>query len=333
MFKSKPSQKPKNRLKRDTKPVAEKKGGKKPPRTPGPRWAALKKTLKNARLQAAGGTLLLAGALFLAVSLIAGLFTGSADYALVSEGLTPEGLESTREPFRNWLGAGGAYFAFWIGRQGFGIGALAWPVLLSLVAWPLITQRPILNRGKWFRFSLAWMLFTPWIGGYLATLTDHWGHSGWDHWVGATGRYSTDMGLLYLGMLGSGMVIFGIIASVAMFYLQPRIDQFPRFSLQGIKKWFVSEDGESDVWNNPEDSEAAPSDIEDFPVKESDEATPGWDEASDNALDEILEGDLEVETSEEEGNPTAPQLRQRLNPLLHLPLNPNPNPSNLLMKT
>ena len=329
MFKSKPSQKPKNRLKRDTKPVAEKKGGKKPPRTPGPRWAALKKALNNARLQAAGGTLLLAGALFLAVSLIAGLFTGSADYALVSEGLTPEGLESTREPFRNWLGAGGAYFAFWIGRQGFGIGALAWPVLLSLVAWPLITQRPILNRGKWFRFSLAWMLFTPWIGGYLATLTDHWGHSGWDHWVGATGRYSTDMGLLYLGMLGSGMVILGIIASVAMFYLQPRIDQFPRFSLQGIKKWFVSEDGESDVWNNPEDSEAAPSDMEDFPVKESDEATPGWDEASDSALDEILEGDLEVETSEEEGNPTVPQLSPKAESVAPPAPEPAPEPESI----
>ena len=203
---------------------------------------------------------------------------------LVSEGLTPEGLESTREPFRNWLGAGGAYFAFWIGRQGFGIGALAWPVLLSLVAWPLITQRPILNRGKWFRFSLAWMLFTPWIGGYLATLTDHWGHSGWDHWVGATGRYSTDMGLLYLGMLGSGMVILGIIASVAMFYFNRESTNFPVSLCKASKNGLSQKTVNRTFGITRKIRRLHRLSVEDFPVQESDEATPGWDEASDQCL-------------------------------------------------
>ncbi len=332
MFKSKPSQKPKNRLKQDPKSASETKAKakakKKTLRPSGRRWTALTKVLKDARLQAAGGTLLLAGALFLALSLVAGLFTGAADYALVSEGLGKEGMESAREPFRNWLGAGGAYFAFWIGRQGFGIGALAWPVLLSLVAWPLITQRPISNRGKWFRLSLLWMLFTPWIGGYMATLTGHWGHSGWDHWVGATGRYSTDMGLLYLGMLGSGMVILGIIASMAMFYLQPRIDQFPHFSLKGIKKWFISEDGESDVWNRSDETEPSPPEIEDFPVTESENETPEWNEASDHILDEILDSDLGQDAGEKEPvdeedsdvpgeiTPQTPLLESEIEPVL-----------------
>ena len=298
MFKSKKTAQPKNRLANKSGQGA--KSPKKKPRLIKQRFEALGQFFKDARVQAVIGILILSGSLFLTLALISGLFTGAADYVLVSEGLDANESTTQREPFQNWLGGAGAYFAFWLGRQGFGLGSLAIPVVFALFAIPMLTQRPIPSRGKWIRFSVFWLVFTSWVGGYMATLTGNWGNSAWDHWVGATGRFSTDLGLLYLGTLGSGLVIVTVICAIAIFYLQPQLQHLPRFSFDGIKAWFISEDGEASVWKQTaadERSEAEESSYEDEDFELTHEDAQQWESESDDVLDDLLDeltGETEV---------------------------------------
>ena len=309
MFKSKKTKQPKNRL--VNKAGQASKSKKKKPSRLKLRLQAFAGFIKDPRVQAVIGTLTLSSSLFLTLALISGLFTGAADYVLVSEGLKTTGDAALREPFQNWLGGVGAYFAFWLGRQGFGLGSIAIPVVLGLFAIPMLTQRPIPSRAKWIRFSIFWLVFTSWVGGYIATLSGNWGNSAWDHWIGATGRFSTDLGLLYLGTLGSGLVLVTVICAIAIFYLQPQLQHVPRFSLDGIKAWFISEDGEAGVWKPTASGEHPEQDFEsktdqgfELPAENPEQDTEPWESDSDEALDDLLE-ELTNET-EDPLPPTPP---------------------------
>ena len=76
------------------------------------------------------------------------------------------------------LGGAGAHFAFWLGRQG--LTALALPVLPDGGAGH---DHPTAlgSRRMAIRYGFFWLVFTPWISGYVATLTNQWGNSAWDH--------------------------------------------------------------------------------------------------------------------------------------------------------
>ncbi|MDA0913459.1 MAG: DNA translocase FtsK [Bacteroidetes bacterium] len=297
MFRSKPAKKAKNSIPKKANKQDDASSKNAEPSKIAQRFQRLKTKLEDPRIQAAAGTLLMAGALFLCLALVSGLFTGAQDYALVFEGLGNAMDASQREPFHNWLGGIGAYFAFWVGRQGFGVGALAWPIILAVIAWPLISRKKLESRWKLLRFAFFWMIFIPWVGGFLATLTGNWGNSGWDHWVGATGRFTTDLGLVYLGNLGSGLVIFTVIIAIAMFYFQPRLESLPRFSFESIKNWFVSEDRETSTWEEGMDDDDSyddndppfDPDLEEYPLSEEEEENSDWNDASEAALNELLD--------------------------------------------
>ena len=295
MFKSKAKTKPKS------KPAPKAKKAKKPSRLR-VFFQSTKAWFGDPRVQAVHGVLLLAGSIFMVIALISGLVTGASDYALVAEGVAESPSNAGREPFHNWLGGSGAHFAFWLGRQGFGLGALALPVLLGRWSWSLITQRPLRSRWTSVRYGFFWLVFAPWVSGFAATLTNNWGNSTWDHWIGATGQFTTDLGLLYLGTLGSGLAIGTVLLAIAAYYFQPRLNNLPRFSLDGIKSWFVSEDGEASVWSTTEDV------VEDLATEdERIEAELPFepDDPSDAILDELLD---DIQKEEEEAEPAAEPL-------------------------
>ena len=284
MFKSKAKTKPKS------KPASKAKKAKKPSRLR-VFFQSVRAWFGDPRVQAVHGVLILAGSVFMVIALVSGLFTGAGDYALVAEGVADSPVDANREPFHNWLGGAGANFAFWLGRQGFGLGALALPVLLGRWSWSLITQRPLGSRWAAIRYGFFWLVFTPWVSGYVATLTNQWGNSAWDHWIGATGQFATDLGLLYLGTLGSGLAIATVILAIAAYHLQPSLSTLPRFSFDGIKSWFISEDGEASVWSQPDEAEEAPDsgEVTELPFEP--------DENSESILDELLD-DIHQEESE-----------------------------------
>ena len=259
---------------------------------------AVRAWFADPRVRAANGVLLLAASTFAVIALISGLFTGADDYALVSEGVAGSSAEASREPFRNWLGGSGAHLAFWLGRQGFGLGALALPLLLARWSWSLIARSPLGSAWTALRYAFFWVVFTPWVSGYAATLSDHWGNSAWDHWIGATGQFTTDLGLLYLGTIGSGLTIAAVLTAIGAYHFQPAFSSLPSFSisLDGIKHWFVSEDREASVWNRstPDPAAEASAPVEDpYALDEED--------ASDAILDDLLDG---IHTESREPEPT-----------------------------
>ena len=273
------------------------------------------------RVKAASGVLLLASSLFMVVALVSGLFTGASDYALVAEGLSGSSAEASREPYHNWLGGGGAHFAFWLGRQGLGLGALALPLLLARWSWSLITQHALGSHWTALRYAFFWGIFTPWVSGYAATLSDNWGNSAWDHWIGATGQFTTDLGLLYLGTLGSGLTLGTVLAAIAAYHLQPAFGNIslPSISVARLKNWFVSEDGEAEVWNTAQ-PEADSAEIVDEPATE-DEGIFDADDASDAVLDELLE-DIQQDTT-----PAPPEPEPAQEPLPPAPPAPPAPPT------
>ena len=130
-----------------------------------------------------------------------------------------------------------------------------------------------------------------WVSGYVATLTNQWGNSAWDHWIGATGQFATDLGLLYLGTLGSGLAIATVILAIAAYHLQPALNTLPRFSFDGIKRWFISEDGEASVWSQSNEAEEEPD------AGEETQLPFEPDEDSESILDELLD-DIHQEEAE-----------------------------------
>ncbi|MBL6866151.1 MAG: DNA translocase FtsK 4TM domain-containing protein, partial [Flavobacteriales bacterium] len=306
---------------------AEKKNSKKTPRTkaaPGKLrvWlAAFQERCRNPRLQAAVGVSMLVAGIYMGCALVSGLFTGSADYAIVLEGLN-DTAQTDREPYQNWLGGSGAFLAFWFGRQGLGLGALSLPVLFIFWSWPMITQRKSSGNGKTIRWALLWTVISPWFVGYIASILGKWGMPAWDHWIGTAGHFLTENALIYLGTLGNGLVFGGIILAITAYYLQPQLNQLSGFSWASIAQWFSSDDAEASAWNsrNAAEDESDSNADNDEPLNDSEPSDLPWEQedistpASSAVMEEpvLLEEDDDTEATldelltELEGN-TAPE--------------------------
>ena len=264
---------------------------------------------RDPRMQAAIGVAGWVISFFVGGALVSGLFTGASDFALVQEGLDATA-NANQEPYHNWLGGTGAFLAFWLGRQAFGLGAVALPILIFLWTWPMVTQKPSMGSGKTFRWALLWVILAPWFAGYLATLLGKLGNPSWDHWVGATGHFMTQQALIYLGNLGSGLVLFGALLTFIAYRFQPQISELSGFSVGSFKNWFTSVDAEESAWreedddsrptsaaDSPEQTNDSTMGASDLPWEDEDLSTPASasvtgmvmeDDPSDAALDDLL---------------------------------------------
>lgn len=225
-------------------------------------------------------------AIYVFGAIVSGLFTGAADYLAVEESANMD-----RTGYRNWLGGAGAHIAFGLSRQGLGMGALALPVWLALLAWRWISDKPVPRAGLIFRFSLLGMVMLPWAVGFIAHLGGWMGHPGWDHWIGASGHVLLERGLLYFGGAGSALVLLAISGAISAYYLQPYLGQI---QLPNLKEWFRT-DSDSDHLDPAPRPRRSPE-----PEPEPEPATPNPEEAEgeswrwevgdeeDRVLDEAL---------------------------------------------
>lgn len=271
----------------------------------------LSRNWANPRIQNVAGLTTMTCALFVLGALVSGLFTGAHDYNLVSEGLN-DSVAAQKEPYSNWLGGAGAYLSFWLSRQGLGMGALALPLWLGMLAYPWLAKRKINGSGQAFRLSLALMILLPWAIGFIAHLTGNLGSSFWDHWIGTSGYYLVDLGLIMLGIWGSGLVILCLSLSLIALYAPLSYLQWNLPGWSEIQSWFSQnddkEEGEEEEtapvhFTDPSAEEAAPISPPHSEMSVQDNPTPGepWiDEVSENTLDELLN---DIETAGQESIP------------------------------
>ncbi|MEY5044197.1 MAG: Stage sporulation protein, partial [Bacteroidota bacterium] len=225
---------------------------------------ALRRGWANPRTRAVWGLVTWTVAAFLMGSLVSGLISGAEDYELVTEGVRVDG-EGEATPYHNWLGGAGAHVAFWLGRQGLGMGALALPVWLVLLGWSWLWGRPPAAGAAVGGFAGLGLVMLPWAIAFTGHLMGTLGDPAWDPWVGASGHWLLKTGLHYLGNVGTALVILLVGGGIAVYYAQPVLAEAP--SGWSLRNWFrrspsPEEDEEAgewgeeeeDTWENPGDA-------------------------------------------------------------------------------
>ena len=111
--------------------------------------------------------------------------------------------------------------------------------------------------------------------------------------------------------MGSGLTLGTVLAAIAAYHMQPSLSavSIPKFSFSGMKNWFVSEDGEADVWNSPQPAEEANQEpaepLASPPPLDSDDAS---DAILDELLDDIQKEAIDLESTQEARSTPAPPL-------------------------
>ena len=185
---------------------------------PLPRHSSFQKFLKtwrDPRFRGIRGIFGMSLAIFLTGALISGFITGGQDYLLIEAG--PD--ETNPEPYHNLLGGAGAHVAYWLCRQALGVGALAIPVWMFLLSWPMVTGSRIPQTGRMFRISVMQSIILPWAVGLVVYGLQGLGQPFWDHLVGASGQFLVAKSLLYLGSWGSGLLLATFVLVGLVFYM------------------------------------------------------------------------------------------------------------------
>lgn len=267
----------------------------------------------NPRFRGIRGIIGMSVATFLAGALVSGLFTGGRDYLLIVED-APNIMGGDLEPFHNLLGRAGALVSFWLSRQGLGIGALAVPVWIFLLSWPMVTGTQIQHKGRWFRHSFGAALFLPWVLGFLAHLGGGLGLPVWDHAIGASGNALVHLSLLELGVWGSGLLMLTMGLAAAVYYVPSLF-----FYAQKVeaKSEAPAPAEPEEVAESATQTERIPADeVEDVPW-ESPVAVnrakpqPASEKTSKSTLDEVLDdllGEAQTEPPPERHPTAAPEM-------------------------
>ena len=309
-----PSRTPRNRPKvtSKAKETTAKSGRKKTSRKPS-KWSgrieALRRTWADPNVRSVAGIFLICLATFVGTALISGLFTGAEDYRFVREGLSDSG-QSVREPFKNILGGVGAHLAYWLARQGLGMGALVIPFWLGLIALPWLTNKPINKRGARFRLSFIFLIMLPWTVAFAAHLLGKFGVSSWDYWIGSTGHFMLEWSLIGLGAWGTGGVMASILLAWSVYQFQPQFGQWKIPKFRELRNWFRQDGDTADESNESLETSPLTADAPDESPEERGERGEDLhliDDASEFALDELLDTiEDSEEEEEEEPEPEAP---------------------------
>ena len=265
------------------------------------KWAAARQFWAHPRFRGIRGIFGISLAVFLTGALISGLFTGGRDYLLIAAdgvAISPDNLE----PYHNLLGGAGARVSYWLSRQGLGVGALALPVWLVLLSWPMITGSRIAQTGRIFRHSFLAALVLPWTLGFLVHLTSGLGAPAWDHAIGASGNHLVNLSLLHLGAWGTGLVLM-TIALGGLIYYMPNL-----FVLTPRAPQAEASQAKPRATERPPAADASPDDEapweDEAPVAEpKNEPVAPARSALDEVLDELLG---EAKTEHEQAEPATP---------------------------
>ncbi len=245
----KPQAKPRAAARPRSAGVASKGGARRAGGAPG-FLGRLRRGWANPRTRAVWGLVTWALAAFLAGALVSGLLTAASDYELVTEGVRVDA-QGEAAPYQNWLGGAGAHAAFWLGRQGLGIGALAVPVWLVLLGWRWLWGRPLAGGTKVGAFAALGLVMLPWAIAFVGHLMGTLGDPNWDPWVGATGHWMLKTGLHHLGGWGTALVLFVVGGGIAVYYAQPMMAEATGPTWR-LRDWFRRSESETDAGDEEE---------------------------------------------------------------------------------
>ena len=206
--------------------------------------------VKDERTMKILGAVSLLISLFLFVAFTSYLFTWQEDQDMVQLWRTQ--LFSTQDvKANNLLGYIGAFFAYQIMFNGFGLAAYLFCTFFFVLGVNLFFTKPIYSLWRNLRYVLVGLLVLSTCFAYFTPNTDF-------SWGGALGEYSSSWLIKWIGRFGTGAILFIAGFSYFIWRFNPKFN-VPSFDFLIPKKKepdFVSEDTEEAVkqeWdlNNP----------------------------------------------------------------------------------
>lgn len=217
-------------------------------------------SLKNERIKAITGLILLLLAVYIGLALISFLIIGGADQSKI-ENLSTRELFDRGSGIQNWCGAIGALLSNWLINQTFGVGTLFVPVFIGGVGLRLI--RPFqMGLPRLFFICFVSMM---WVSLFSAVMLK-WFYE--DTFIYLGGRMGYDLGELMIatiGLLGTVITIIalffiisiliniGVIGLIGRLFKKPDLSKFksaPPSSSSVETAPTTSMSGESTIANN-----------------------------------------------------------------------------------
>jgi DNA segregation ATPase FtsK/SpoIIIE, S-DNA-T family len=228
--------------------------------------------VKDKRIPLTVGIIFILVGFFLLFAFFSYLFSGKADQSLVASDLD-QGLRSTADETRNWLGLFGAKMSDLFIRRWFGVAAFLLPPYLFLLGFKLVFKKSLISLSRYSAFALFFVFWLGLVTGYLVQLADGFNTIGY-----LSGGFGYELGLLSNQFLGWGTILL-IIGSLLIFLIFFfNISQF---------NWSLRSSG-----NESEEEEKTTSPF--------DSAKPTLEEELDEERDEMgLEEDLDDEIEED----------------------------------
>ncbi len=228
--------------------------------------------VKDKRIPLTLGIILISIGFFLLFAFFSYLFSGKADQSLVASDLD-QGLRSTAEETRNWLGLFGAQMSDLFIRRWFGVAAFLLPPYLFFLGFKLVFKKSLISLSRYSAFALFFVFWLGLVTGYLVQLADGFNTIGY-----LSGGFGYELGLLSNQFLGWGTILL-IIGSLLIFLIFFfNISQF-NWSLRNSGIYSEEEDKKTSHYNS---------------------ALPTLEEELEEERDELgLEDDLDDEIEED----------------------------------
>lgn len=168
--------------------------------------------LRDKRIPLTLGIIFIFVGFFLLFAFFSYLFSGKADQSLVASDLD-QGLRSTAEETRNWLGLFGAKLSDLFIRRWFGVAAFLLPPYLFLLGFKLVFKKSLISLSRYSAFALFFVFWLGLVTGYLVQLADGFNTIGY-----LSGGFGYELGLLSNQFLGWGTILL-IIGSILIFLI------------------------------------------------------------------------------------------------------------------
>ncbi|WP_338873468.1 DNA translocase FtsK [Spirosoma sp. SC4-14] len=237
------------------------------PKRPSINWgAALDRWFTDQRSTLTLGVLFMLLAIGLFIAFVSYIITGQADQSVVGAAFSQPLAESGSET-RNWVGLVGAFVAHVFVFRWFGIGSLAFPIIMFLAGYKLTLGRELLPLGRATAGLLFLAVWCSLLFGYIVLVTDSAQTA--SVWCGGIG-YEFNVALYSLFGWGNLAFVGFSLFLFIIYFFDVRSIKFPSFStpdfsrsrskplngrdetLQSYEESEVSEDNESEeVLSNP----------------------------------------------------------------------------------
>ena len=178
------------------------------------------------------GVLLMGLAVGLSVAFVSYLLNGAADQSVVGAAFTEPLAESATET-RNWAGLVGAYIAHVFVFRWFGIGALAFPIIIFLAGFKLTFRHEILPVGRATTALLFAALWCSLLLGYIVLVNES--AETRSVWCGGIG-YETNVALYSLFGWGSLAIITFLLFFFIVYFFDVRKITMPSLPRTGLAR-------------------------------------------------------------------------------------------------